>query len=275
MKRKRTAAFEAGLLGRACEMALEGGAVIKKFHERRGRRFTIETKGQLIDLVTEVDRKVDALIGRRIHTAYPGHGVVSEEGAPRSSDEGVIWYVDPLDGTTNFVHGYPFFCVSIGVEIDGEIAVGCVYDPVKGEMFSARRGDGARLNGKKISVSRRRKVGESLLSTGFPYDIRTTSNNNLDHWRNFALSARALRRDGAAALDLCYVACGRFDGFWEMKLKPWDVAAGMLMVEEAGGKVSDFCGGRADIFSVEVLADNGLIHRQMIGILNSSGKGEI
>jgi myo-inositol-1(or 4)-monophosphatase len=276
MKRQtRTAPFEAMLLEKACEIALEGGAVIRRFHERRGRRFAVRTKGELIDLVTEVDQKVDALIGRRIRAAFPGHGIVSEEEAPHSCDERIIWYVDPIDGTTNFVHGYPFFCVSIGIVIDGEIAAGCVYDPIKGEMFTSRRGAGARLNGRRIAVSRRRRLGESLLSTGFPYDIKTTSDNNFEHWKDFALNARALRHDGAAALDLCYVACGRYDGFWEMKLKPWDVAAGMLMVEEAGGRVSDFRGGRTDIFSAELVADNALIHRQMIEILNRSGKGEI
>jgi myo-inositol-1(or 4)-monophosphatase len=175
--------------------------------------------------------------------------------------------VDPLDGTTNFAHGFPLFCVSIALEQRRESILGVVYDPMRDELFAAERGGGATLNNRPIRVSATREIGKSLLSTGFPYDITTSRLNNLDHWANFAMHAQALRRVGAAALDLCYVACGRFDGFWELSLNPWDMAAGALIVTEAGGRVTDFQGRSFSNYKPEVIASNGLIHDSMVEVI--------
>ncbi len=175
--------------------------------------------------------------------------------------------MDPLDGTTNYVHGYPCFSVSIGFEVNGQLVLGVVYDPMGDEFFHAIKGDGAFLNGRRISVSETRDLDHSLLATGFPYDIRESQENNIDNFANFSLASQGVRRDGSAALDLCYVAMGRFDGFWELKLRPWDLAAGIVMVTEAGGRVSDFSDGTFRLDSGEVIATNGLIHGQMVSIL--------
>lgn len=182
------------------------------------------------------------------------------------------WIIDPLDGTTNYAHRFPVFCVSIALEVSGRITLGVIYDPMRGEMFSAIKGKGAALNGKKITVSSERELDKSLLSTGFPYDIRESEENNLDHFSRFITKAQAVRRCGSAAIDFCYVACGRFDGFWELKLAPWDVAAGVLIVEEAKGRISDFRGYEFSIYDKEILASNSLIHDQMIAVLRLSEK---
>ena len=178
-----------------------------------------------------------------------------------------MWVVDPLDGTTNYAHGFPMFCVSIALEIEGRVDVGVVYDPMRDELFTATRGGGAHLNGKPIKVSEETELGESLIATGFPYDLRTSDVNNLDHWNAMIYKVQAVRRAGSAALDLCYLATGRFDGFWELKLHPWDVAGGGLIVEEAGGKVTDLAEGPFSVYSQEILASNGNIHSQMSEIL--------
>jgi len=260
--------FEKRLAKDACRIAMEGGSLLKKFHESRSRtRFCIASKMSSIDLVTDVDRKAEKAIKDLIEAAHPDHGIISEEGSSKKSACGYVWYVDPLDGTTNFVHGYPHFSVSVAVEYEGEVLIGCVYDPLRDELFFAQKGMGARLNGRRIQVSRSSVLDESLLVTGFPYDIRSAPENNIAHWNDFLMKARAVRRDGSAALDLCYVAAGRLDGFWEIKLKPWDIAAGLLMVSEAGGKTGDFHGNRIGIFAGEVLADNGHIHNEMIEVL--------
>ncbi|MBI5526495.1 MAG: inositol monophosphatase [Deltaproteobacteria bacterium] len=256
------------------EIARAAGAVLRKHHLARGRAgLRVRTKGTPTDLVTEVDKKAEAVVKKMIADAYPDHGIVSEEGAAANPRAQTVWYVDPLDGTTNFVHGYPHFAVSIAVVHRGKTVVGCVYDPIRDELFLAASGGGAFLNGRPMHVSATRSLGRSLLATGFPYDLRESPENNLDFWSAFAFRARALRRDGSAALNLCYVAAGRFDGFWEMKLKPWDMAAGMLMVEKAGGRLSDFGGGPAGIFLPEVVADNGRIHRQMLDVLRQVASG--
>lgn len=172
-----------------------------------------------------------------------------------------------MDGTTNYAHGYPIFCVSLALEKEGEVTLGVVYDPMRDELFLAKKGKGARLNGRKIHVSSTPKLSQSLLATGFPYDLRESPVNNFDHFRNFALRVHAVRRAGSAALDLCYVAAGRFDGFWEMKLGLWDMAAGSLIVREAGGKATDFLGRRLGSDGKQVLASNGKIHLEMIQVL--------
>jgi len=251
------------LLDFARQTARMAGGLLR---ERAHRRHRVEHKGA-VDLVTEVDRLSEGAIVGAIHSTYPEHPVQAEEGTSRSESSALRWIVDPLDGTTNYAHGYPCYSVSLALERQGRIDLGVVYDPLRDELFEARRGGGARLNGELLSVSITDRLTDSLLATGFPYDIRTSPDNNLDHFALFALRAQGIRRDGSAALDLCYLAAGRFDGFWEMKLSPWDVAAGALMVSEAGGRLSDFSGGPFRIDGRQVIASNGRIHEQMIAVL--------
>jgi myo-inositol-1(or 4)-monophosphatase len=234
---------------------------------RRSRRgLRVSFKGE-IDLVTQFDRDAQEKIVSALIREYPDHGILSEEGISVYPEESIRWIVDPLDGTTNFAHGLPIWAISVGLEVDDNVVLGVVYDPNRSETFTAVKNCGARLNGKKISVSKTRKLDRSLLVTGFPYDIRRSKRNNLRQFGEFAVRARAVRRLGSAALDLCYTACGRFDGYWELKLSPWDQAAGSLIVREAGGKITDFRGKAFNIYGDEVLATNGLIHRQMMNVL--------
>src|SRR5258708_4838962 len=251
------------MLNFAIRVARDAGALLRA---RLGTRIDIGHKGS-INLVTDVDLASERLIREAISTYYPRHEVLAEEGGLTESTSEYRWIVDPLDGTTNYAHGYPVFCVSIALEHQGEVIVGVVYDPMREELFTAERGGGAALNNRPIRVSKIDDLTQGILSTGFPYDIKTSKLTNLDHWANFAMNAQALRRDGAAALDLCYVACGRYDGFWELNLSPWDTAAGTLIVAEAGGRVTDFAGGAFSNYKPEVLASNGLIHNHMIDVL--------
>ncbi len=230
------------------------------------RRADVTFKGEL-DLVTEFDTGAQELLVDRLSRLFPGHGFLAEEGLSREGTSGCRWILDPLDGTTNFAHTFPVFSVSVALECGGEVVGGLVYDPTRDEMFRASAGGPAVLNGRIIRVSTVNRLDLSLLSTGFPYDVRMSPVNNLDHWRHFLVRAQAIRRCGSAALDLCYVACGRFDGFWELKLNPWDTAAGTLVILGAGGLVSDFSGGKFGINDPEVLATNGLIHGAMIDVL--------
>lgn len=248
----------------AIETARRAGALLKENIGKVGR---IEFKGA-VDIVTEVDRKSEELIMAAIGKTFPGHGILTEESPEVKQDSPYKWIIDPLDGTTNYSHGFPFFCVSIGFEEAGEVTFGAVYDPMLDELYTAEKGIGAALNGKKITVSAINDLGRGLLATGFPYDLRASRDNNLDFFSEFSLKAQAIRRAGSAALDLCYIASGRFDGYWEMKLRPWDVAAGALIVGEAGGRVTDFSGGPFSIYGKECLASNGLIHEDMIRILS-------
>lgn len=231
---------------------------------RRGLR--VSFKGE-IDLVTQFDRDAQEKIVAALSREYPDHGILSEEDINTNPDKDVRWIVDPLDGTTNFAHGLPIWAISVGLEVDDDVVLGVVYDPNRCETFTAVKNCGARLNGRKIRVSRTRKLDRSLLVTGFPYDIRSSTRNNLQQFGEFAVRARAVRRLGSAALDLCYTACGRFDGYWELKLSPWDQAAGSLILREAGGKITDFKGRAFNIYGDEVLGTNGLIHRQMMKVL--------
>ena len=251
------------MLDFAIRVARDAGRLLR---DRLGSGFDVEHKGA-INLVTEVDLASEKLIRETISTYYPRHEILAEEGGLTETQSEYRWIVDPLDGTTNYAHGYPMFCVSIALERAGETILGVVYDPMREELFSAERGLGATLNNRAIRVSKTDQLMKSILSTGFPYDIRTSQLTNLDHWANFAMNAQALRRDGAAALDLCYVACGRFDGFWELNLSPWDTAAGTLIVTEAGGRVTNFTGGPFSNYEPEVLASNVLIHDRMIEVL--------
>jgi myo-inositol-1(or 4)-monophosphatase len=257
-------------LDTAIEAAKAAGEVLREGIDKIA---WIEHKGE-INLVTEMDIKSEKLIKQKIGETYPDHQILAEESDVPKQESPFRWIVDPLDGTTNYAHGFPMFCVSIALEIDGRVEAGVVYDPIRNELFSAARGAGAKLNGKAIAVSDEVALGESLVATGFPYDLRTSEANNLDNWNAMIFRARAVRRAGAAALDLCYVAAGRFDGFWELKLHPWDVAAGGLIVEEAGGKVSDLFEGPFSVYSKEILASNGRIHSQMSEILRKGKRPE-
>lgn len=234
--------------------------------ENLGKIHQIEFKGD-INLVTEVDKACEKIIQQKIQGAFPEHDFLAEEGGGDRKHSDYKWIVDPLDGTTNFAHGYPLFCVSIALEYKGEIIVGVVFDPNRNELFSAQKGQGATLNGNRISVSKISSVNAALLSTGFAYNVRTAKETNINHFTNMLMKAQAVRRDGVAAVDLCYVACGRYDGFWELNLFPWDVAAGKLILEEAGGKVSLFSGGSFSVYDKEILCSNGQIHAEMSSIL--------
>ncbi len=251
------------MLDFAVRVARDAGRLLR---DRLGTNIHVGHKGA-INIVTDVNLASEQLIREAVATYYPRHEVLAEEGGLSESRSDYRWIVNPLDGTTNYAHGYPVFCVSIALEHKGEVMLGVVYDPMRDELFTAERGGGAALNSRPIKVSATSDLMQSLLSTGFPYDIRTSTFTNLDHWSNFALNAQALRRDGAAALDLCYVACGRYDGFWELNLAPWDTAAGALIVEEAGGRVTDFEGNAFSNYKPQVLASNGLIHQRMMEIL--------
>jgi len=248
----------------AVELALAAGAVLR---EGYGRAHTPERKGR-IDLVTEYDHRSERLVLDGIRRRFPGHAVLAEEsgahaGGPADAPDAVRWVVDPLDGTTNFTHNYPFFCVSIAAEAGGALAAGAVYDPVHEELFAAAAGHGATLNGRPIRVSDVARVEDALLVTGFPYDVRERPERALPLFGAFLLRAQGIRRDGSAALNLCYVACGRFDGFWEISLSPWDMAAGTLLVREAGGRVTGYDGGAFRLDGRQILATNGRIHEEM------------
>ena len=254
------------MLNFAIQTARDAGRLLA---ERFGRNLRISNKSEL-DLVTESDLASERLIIDRIKTHYPRHAILAEESGASAPAGGASsewrWIIDPLDGTTNYAHGYPCFCVSMGLEHQGRLQLGVVYDPMRDEVFSAERGEGAALNDKRIHVSSTPNLASALLCTGFPYDVRERS-EFARHFSNFIMNAQGVRRDGAAALDLAYVAAGRFDGFWEEGLKPWDVAAGALMIEEAGGRVSNYANGPLDIFNPPILASNGLIHEQMMQVL--------
>jgi myo-inositol-1(or 4)-monophosphatase len=249
----------------AKQLARDAGDILKHYTHREKQ---VEFKGRA-NLVTIADKESEALIIRGIQKHYPGHSILAEESGARESLHGanVRWVIDPLDGTTNFAHRYPFYCVSIGVEVDGVVTCGAVYDPSRDEMFSAARGAGAFMNGESIRVSDVDKLSHALLLTGFPYDFREHIETPLGMFRGFLMESQAVRRGGSAALDLCHMAAGRCDGFWEMKLQPWDTAAGGVIAEEAGARFTDFSGGPFSIYKKEILASNGRIHDEMVSVL--------
>jgi myo-inositol-1(or 4)-monophosphatase len=254
------------LLDAAVEMARAAGALLR---EGYGRAHKPERKGR-IDLVTEYDRRSERLLLGEIAHRFPNHAVLAEESgasAPGERAAPVRWLVDPLDGTTNFAHNYPFFCVSIAAEADGRLVAGAVFDPVRDELFATAAGKGATLNGEPIRVSDIERVENALLVTGFPYDVREHPGRSLPLFEAFLMRAQGIRRDGSAALNLCYLAAGRFDGFWEGHLAPWDMAAGVLMVREAGGVVTDYAGGEFRLDRREILASNGPLHQEMKAIM--------
>lgn len=264
---------------KAAVIAREAGQRLREFF---AQGVETEYKGD-VDLVTVADRTSEALIRSRLSEVFPEHGIFGEEGTRERLEGEYRWYVDPLDGTTNFAHGFPQFCVSLGLEQrprgikpeeDGTLVGAVIYDPMRDELYTAERGRGAWLNGKRMRVSRTPELGEALIATGFPSRKRHL-NPNIHFYQEFTLRSHGVRRAGSAALDLAYVAAGRMDAFWEFNLNPWDTAAGFLLVEEAGGRVTDFSGGHYQLNSQEVLASNGLIHGELLGFFSDmfAGRG--
>jgi myo-inositol-1(or 4)-monophosphatase len=239
--------------------------------ENVGRVRRIESKkGEERNLVSEIDRGSEERIIRAIRARFPAHQILAEESGESSSPAEYKWVIDPLDGTTNYLHGLPIFSVTIAIEKKGEIVAGVTYDPNLDELFTAEKGSGAFLNGRRLAVSPTSRLIDSLLVTGFPYDIAKNPDHAVEHFCNFLMEARGLRRLGSAAIDLAYVAAGRFDAFWEVNLNPWDMAAGALFVREAGGTITDFFGNPSSIYKKQVLASNGVIHDAMIAVLKRS-----
>lgn len=253
------------MLNFAIQTARDAGQILL---EKFGRKINITMKGD-INLVTEADLASEKLIIERIKSYHPKHSILAEESgnAVVYGDSKWKWIIDPLDGTTNYAHGYPCFCVTLAVEHEGEIVIGVTYDPTRNELFAAEKGQGTTLNNKPVKVSAAENLGDSLICTGFPYDFKQKE-NFARHLTEFLLNSRGVRRDGSAAIDMAYVACGRFDGFWEEGLNAWDVAAGVLMINEAGGQVTYYDGSPFSIYAPPICASNGLIHSQMLQILS-------
>jgi myo-inositol-1(or 4)-monophosphatase len=247
----------------AAEAVLRAGAIQKA---RYGQKIEIRHKGE-IDLVTEVDRACEDAILATLRARFPAHDIVTEETVLARTGSRHVWFTDPLDGTTNFAHGYPMFCSSVALTIDGEVVAGAVYDPLRQELFTAERGSGAFANGRRLSVSECDSLIEALLVTGFPYDLRDDVPGKLRLFNRFMAHAQAVRRDGSAALDLCFLAAGRIDGFWEEQLQPWDMLAGLLMIEEAGGRVTRFDGSPLGLEADELVATNGPLHVAMLDVV--------
>jgi myo-inositol-1(or 4)-monophosphatase len=257
------------ILETSVDIAREAGDLLATYFERR---IPFELKGEH-DLVTEADRASERLIVQRLRQHFPEHDIVAEEGGGHLTGAEYRWYVDPLDGTTNFAHGFPVYNVSMGLERSGELIAGIVYDPNRKEMFAAERGGGATLNGQRIHVSKAARLTDSLVATGFPSRKRH-QNVNIHFYYQLAMMSHGVRRAGAAAIDLAWVACGRLEAFWEFHLSPWDMAAGILIVEEAGGRCSDMDGNRVSLTGEHLLADNGLIHEAMIAAFQDIFSGK-
>jgi len=255
------------MLNTAIRAARSAGDMIIRAIDRRDE-FTVSTKGHH-DFVTEVDRAAESTIVDTLHKAYPSHAIVGEEGGTHHEGGSCRWIIDPLDGTTNFLQGLPHFAVSIALEVDGKLDQAVIYDPAKNDLFTASRGGGAQLNERRIRVSERKGLDGTVLATGFPFKHQELMEPQFDLMRSFMRHTSGMRRWGSAALDLAYTACGRFDGYWEFRLNPWDVAAGMLLVREAGGIVTDFDGGD-DVFGTgHVLAGTPRVHRPMLDEIRS------
>ena len=254
-------------LATAIDTALEAGRIHRRYFRQA---LDVRKKGP-IDLVTAADVEVEHMFRARIADRFPDHAVLGEEGGDGASATGRCrWIIDPLDGTTNFAHGLGLFCVSIALQVDDRLVLGVVYDPIGQELFTAERGSGARVNGRPLAVSSQTRLIDGLLCTGFPYTVREGRAQQVKVFEAFLTTAQAVRRLGSAALDLCYVAAGRFDGFWEQELNPWDVAAGAVIVEEAGGTVTGYDGRPLDIFARHILATNGLLHAPMLEVIKAA-----
>jgi myo-inositol-1(or 4)-monophosphatase len=251
---------------RAVEIAREAGAFLKETFHTDHR---IDFKGE-INLVTEADRSSEEIITSRIKKLFPDHDIMGEEGTNITRGSEYRWIIDPLDGTTNYAHGFPVFCVSIALKRMSQVVMGVIYNPVLDELFVAERGEGAFLQGKNIHVSHTRRLAEGFMATGFPYDVRENYRDVLAYFNEMIPTAQAIRRAGSAALDLAYLAVGRFDGFWELRLKPWDTAAGWILVEEAGGVVTDLSGNPYFLESPSIVASNGVIHKELMEVLDQA-----
>ncbi|MCL4871466.1 MAG: inositol monophosphatase [Anaerolineae bacterium] len=259
----------------ALDIAREAGTLLREgYFAADAPHKTIELKSSSMDLVTQYDKAAETLIVGRLRAAFPDHRIVAEEGSNNSNDSPYLWLVDPLDGTTNFAHGFPVFAVSIALLDNGQPCLGIVYDPIRDECFAAIAGQGATLTRadgltQTLQVSAAASLQESLLATGFPYDVQTSDWDNLAEFRAFVKRSRGVRRPGAAALDLAYVAAGRLDGYWEYKLSPWDIAAGILLVREAGGRVTSIPTGPVTLEGqIHLIASNGRLHEEMAGVLH-------
>lgn len=246
------------------KVAVRAARAAGRVHLKRLSHISVARKSNAIDLVTEADREAEAAAIAVLQRAFPAHAILAEESGASAGVSEHRWIIDPLDGTTNFAHGYPQFCVAVAYERRGKLQAGVIFDAFKRELFTARRGGGARLNGKPIHVTRTPSLESALLVTGFAYDRRERRRFYLAFWEAFMLRTHGVRRTGSAALDLAWVACGRADGFWEFGLKPWDIAAGALMVEEAGGQVSNMDGASLDLAGAQILATNGRLHQAML-----------
>jgi myo-inositol-1(or 4)-monophosphatase len=250
----------------AAEAVLKAGAIQKA---RYGQKIEIRHKGE-IDLVTEVDRACEDEIVATLRSRFPKHDIVTEETDLARTGARHVWFTDPLDGTTNYAHGYPFFCSSVALTIDGETVAGAIYDPLREELFTGERGGGAHANGRRLSVSSCTELLQALLVTGFPYDLRSDLPGKLRLFNRFMGHAQAVRRDGSAALDLCSLAAGRIDAFWEEHLQPWDMLAGTLILEEAGGRASKFDGAPLGLEAGDIVASNGKLHALMLDVVRGA-----
>jgi myo-inositol-1(or 4)-monophosphatase len=255
------------MLNDVIQIAKEAGQIARDGFRKN---MVVETKGSLTNIVTEYDKKSEELIINFIRKKYPSHSIVAEESGEHEKSSEYTWIVDPIDGTTNFAHGLPIFSVSIGIQKDNEIVYGVIYDVMRDALYSCEKGSGAFCNGRKLSVSTNDDLRKSVLVTGFPYDISENPEHAIEHFISFLKEARAVRRLGSAAIDLCYVAEGVFDGFWEVSLNAWDMAAGVLLVNEAGGVVTDFLENKINIYGKKLLASNGKVHNRMLGILTQN-----
>ncbi|CAI4029820.1 putative Nus factor SuhB [Nitrospira tepida] len=265
MSRETRHESPARAMSAAVAAARKAGAILR---EQARAGFGIDRKTSIVNLVTDADRAAEQAIVDHLLASFPTDGVLAEErGQDGRRESGCRWIIDPLDGTTNFAHGFPFYSISIALEREGVCTLGVVLDPIREELFTAEEGQGAWLNGRAIRVSSINTLDDALLTTGFAYDIRETADNNLDHFSRFALRAQGIRRTGSAALDLCYVAAGRLDGYWEVKLSPWDSAAGSVVLKEAGGRITHFNGSPYSIYGKDLVASNGPLHPAMLQVL--------
>ncbi len=254
------------MINKVIQITKEAGEIIK---EGFGKNFSVEIKGSQTNLVTEIDKKSESLIIDFIKKEFPTHSVLAEESGTHGTSSEYLWVIDPLDGTTNFAHGFPMFAVSIGLQKNGETICGVVYDIMRDEIYTSEKGSGSFRNGQKLIVSTNNDLQKSVLVTGFPYNIAENPDHAFERFIASLKSARAVRRLGSAAIDFCYVASGVFDAFWEVHLHPWDLCAGKLIVEEAGGVVTNFAGEKIDIYSKQILATNNFVHGSMVKLLNN------
>lgn len=251
------------------KVAIRAARAAGRVHMKRLSHISVVRKSNAIDLVTEADRESEAAAIGVLQRAFPAHAILAEESGASTTVSEHRWIIDPLDGTTNFAHNYPQFCVSVAYLRRDRVQTGVIFDPLKRELFVGRRGGGARLNGKPIHVTRTTSLDSALLVSGFPYDRRERRRFYLAYWEDFMMRTHGVRRTGSAALDLAWVACGRADGFWEFGLKPWDIAAGVLLVTEAGGRVSNIDGTELDLAGAQILASNGRLHQEMLEAMSA------